>query len=81
MSGDILYGDGRSQYTDVNVFPGDSGGVGGGVVNWPSQPWSQGLLKNCMGLLSQRRTVQQAKMSRTLNANGKLRRLRLNANV
>ena len=40
MSGDILNGDGRSQYTGVNVFPGDSGGVGGGVVNWPSQPWS-----------------------------------------
>jgi hypothetical protein len=30
MSGDILNGDGRSQYTGVNVFPGDSGGV----VNW-----------------------------------------------
>jgi hypothetical protein len=40
VSGDILNGDGRSQYTGVNVFPGDSGGVGGGVANWPSQPWS-----------------------------------------
>ena len=40
MSGDILNGDGRSQYTGVNVFPGDSGGVGGGDANWSSQPWS-----------------------------------------